>query len=53
MVVIIVLLCKPEVTEAGMTLQQPEVCRVFSRRSFPWITGPWQCRAAQAPSGGG
>ena len=36
-----------------MTLQQPEACRAFSRGSCPWITGPWQWRAAQAPGRGG
>ena len=30
-------------------LQQPEVCSVFSRGSCPWIRGPWQWWAAQAP----
>ena len=39
--------------EAGVTLQQPEVRRVFSWGSCPWITGPWQWRAAQAPGSGG
>ena len=39
--------------EAGVTLQQPEACRVFSRVSCPQITGPWQWRAAQAPGRGG
>ena len=38
---------------ANMTLQQPEVRRVFSRGSCPWMTGPWQWRAAQAPGRGG
>ena len=38
--------------EAGVTLQQPEARRAFSRVSFPWITGPWQWRAAQAPGRG-
>ena len=38
--------------EASMTLQQPEVCHVFSRGSCPWITGPWQWWAAQAPGRG-
>ena len=40
---------KPAAAEAGMTLQQPEVHRVFSQGSCPWITGPWQWQAAQAP----
>ena len=30
-------------------LQQPEAHRVFSQGSWPWITGPWQWRAAEAP----
>ena len=37
---------KPAVAEASVTLQQPEVRHVFSRGSCPWITGPWQWRAA-------
>ena len=36
-----------------MTLQQPEACSAFSRGCCPWITGPWQWRAAQAPGRGG
>ena len=40
---------EPAVAEASVTLQQPEVRCVFSRGSYPWITGPWQWRAAQAP----
>ena len=44
---------KPEVAEPGVTLQQHEACHVFSRGSCPWITGPWQWRAAQAPRRGG
>ena len=44
---------EPVVAEAGVTLQQPEVHRVFSRGSCPWITGPWQWRDAQAPGRGG
>ena len=43
---------EPVAAEAGMTLQQPEACCVFSRGSCPWITGPWQRRAAQAPGRG-
>ena len=39
----------PAAAEAGVTLHQPEVRRVFSRGSCPWITGAWQWRAAQAP----
>ena len=41
------------VAEAGVMLQQPEVRRVFSRGSCPWIMGPWQWRAAQAPGRAG
>ena len=41
--------CEPAVAEAGRTLQQPEVCHVFSQGYCPWITGPWQWRTAQAP----
>ena len=44
---------EPAVAESGMTLQQPEAHRGFSRGSCPWITGPWQWRAAQAPRRGG
>ena len=44
---------KPAAAEASVMLQQPEARRVFSRGSFPWITGPWQWRAAQAPRRGG
>ena len=44
---------EPAAAEAGVTLHQPETCRVFSRGSCPWITGPWQWRAAQAPGRGG
>ena len=39
--------------EACVMLQQPEARHVFSRGSCPWITGPWQWRAAQAPRRGG
>ena len=38
--------------EAGVT-HQPEVRLVFSWGSCPWITGPWQWRAAQTPGRGG
>ena len=38
---------------AGVTLHQPEARCVFSRGSCPWITEPWQWRAAQAPRRGG
>ena len=44
---------KPAAAEASMTLQQPVVCRVFSRGSCPWITGSRQWRAAQALRIGG
>ena len=40
---------KPAEAEAGVTLQQPRACCVFSLGNCPWITGPWQWRAAQAP----
>ena len=43
---------KPVVAEADMMLQQPEACRVFSQGSCPWITGPWQWRAAQVSGRG-
>ena len=39
---------KPAAAEARVMLHQPEACSVFSQGSFPWITGPWQWRAAQA-----
>ena len=35
--------------EAGMKLHQPEARRALSLGSCPWIMGPWQWRAAQAP----
>ena len=44
---------EPATAEADVTLQQPEAHCVFSRRSCPWITGPWQWWAAQAPRRGG
>ena len=44
---------EPAVAEASMTLQQPEGRHVLSQGSCPWITGPWQWRAAQAPGSGG
>ena len=50
-VVIIGMQGEPAVAEAGMTLQQPEAHHVFSRESCPWITGPWQWQAEQAPGG--
>ena len=43
---------EPVAAEASMTLHQPEVRRVFSWGSCPWIMGPWQWRAAQAPGRG-
>ena len=33
---------EPVAEEAGVTLHQPEVHRVFSQESYPWITGSWQ-----------
>ena len=36
-----------------MMVQQPEVRHVFSQGSCPWITGPWQWRAAQGPESKG
>ena len=44
---------EPVAAEASVTLQQPEACLVFSWGSCPWITGPWQWCAAQAPRRGG
>ena len=44
---------EPATAETSVTLQLPEACRVFSLGSCPWITGPWQWRAAQAPGRGG
>ena len=44
---------KPVAAEANMTLQQPEARRVFSWGICPWITGPWQWWAGQAPRRGG
>ena len=44
---------EPAAAEAGMMLHQPEVRRVFSWGSCPWIPGPWQWQAAQAPGRGG
>ena len=40
---------EPAVAEAGVTLQQPEARRAFSRGSCLWMTGPWQWQDAQAP----
>ena len=44
---------EPAATEAGVTLHQAEAHYAFSWGSCPWITGPWQWRAAQAPRRGG
>ena len=44
---------KPAAAEASMTLQQPEAHCMFSWGSCPWVTGPCQWRAAQAPGRGG
>ena len=44
---------EPAAAEAGVTLQQPEERRGFSWGTCPWITGPWQWRAAEAPRRGG
>ena len=44
---------EPAVAEASVMLHQPEAHGVFSRGSCPWIAGPWQWRAAQAPGRGG
>ena len=44
---------EPAAAEADVTLQQPEVRHAFSRVSCPWVTGPRQWRAAQAPGRGG
>ena len=43
---------EPAAAESGVTLQQPEARHAFSRGSCPWITGPWQWRAAQPPGRG-
>ena len=44
---------EPAAAEASVMLHQPEAHHVLSRGSCPWITGPWQWRAAQAPRRGG
>ena len=44
---------EPAAAEAVVTLHQPEACCLFSQVSYPWFTGPWQWRAAQAPGRGG
>ena len=51
MVVIIGMRGEPEEAESDVALQQPEARRVFSWGSCPWIMGPWQWCAAQAPGG--
>ena len=40
---------EPAAAEASMMLPHPEGLRAFSLGSCPWITGPWQWWAAQAP----
>ena len=44
---------EPAAAEASRTLHQPEAHHVLSRGSCPWIMGPWQWWAAQAPGRGG
>ena len=44
---------EPPVAEAVVRLQQPEARHVVSSGSCPWIMGPWQWQAAQAPRRGG
>ena len=44
---------EPLTAEARVTLHQPEARSVFSSGSCPWIMGPWQWWAAQAPRRGG
>ena len=44
---------EPAAAEARVTLHQPDACPEFSRGSCPWITGPWQWRAAQPAGRGG
>ena len=51
MVVIIGMRGKPVVAETCVALQQPALHQVFSQGCCPWISGPWQCRAAQALGG--
>ena len=43
---------EPVAAEVSVTLHLPEACSVFSGGSCPWISGPWQWRAAQAPGRG-
>ena len=40
---------EPAAAEVNVTSHQPELRRVFSPGSCPWITVPWQWRAAPAP----
>ena len=40
---------EPAVAETVVMLHRPEARHAFSRGSCPWITGPWQWWAAQAP----
>ena len=44
---------EPVAAETSVTLHQPEARHAFSQGSCPWITGPWQWRAAQPPRRGG
>ena len=44
---------EPVAAKAGMTLHQPEAHCVFYCGICPWIPGPWQWQAAQAPGRGG
>ena len=44
---------EPVAAESSVTLQQPEACCLSSQGSCPWIRGPWQWWAAQAPVVGG
>ena len=44
---------QPAVAEPGVTLQQPEARRAFSRGSCPRITGAWPWQATPAPGRGG
>ena len=44
---------EPAAAEADMAWHQPEVHHAFSLGSCPWITGPWQWRAARDPRRGG
>ena len=49
MVVIVGMRGEPVEAEAGVMFQQPEVHHMFSQGSCPWIMGPCQWWAAQAP----